>query len=54
MGITRVSVPHAWLLDREGNSSEWYSKALGRYQHLTKRAEVLTVSVYIAGTTRGR
>lgn len=53
MGTTKVSVPRARLRDGKGNSSEWRSKALGRYQRRTQRAEVLITSVYLAGVNRG-
>ena len=54
MGTTTVSVSRARLQDGEGNSSQWRSKPLGRYQRWTQRAEALIASMYLAGATHGR
>lgn len=47
-------VPRARLLDGEGVGREWCSKALGRYQRRTRRAEDLTPSAGLAGVNRWR
>jgi transposase-like protein len=52
-GAETVNVPRARLVDDAGQVSEWRSEALCRYQRLTKKAEALIASVYLAGTTRG-
>ena len=48
-----ISVPRARIEDEAGKAIEWRSKALPRYQRLTKTAEALIASVYLTGTTRG-
>jgi putative transposase len=49
-----VRVPRARLIDADGQASEWRSKALRCYQRLTKTAEALIASVYLAGTNTRR
>lgn len=53
-GTETVSVPRARIADEEGKTTEWRSKALPRYQRLTKKAEALIASVYLAGTNTRR
>ncbi len=53
-GTETVSVPRARIDDEEGRITEWRSKALPRYQRLTKKAEALIASVYLAGTNTRR
>lgn len=53
-GTETVSVPRARIDDEEGKITEWRSKALPRYQRLTKKAEALIASVYLAGTNTRR
>jgi hypothetical protein len=53
-GAEQVKVPRARVVDEHGRSSEWRSKALRRYQRLTKKAEALIASVYLAGTNTRR
>jgi transposase-like protein len=53
-GTETVSVPRARIEDAEGKITEWRSKALPRYQRLTKKAEALIASVYLAGTNTRR
>lgn len=53
-GTETVSVPRARIEDEDGKVSEWRSKALPRYQRLTKKAEALIASVYLAGTNTRR
>src|SRR6056297_1289591 len=53
-GTQTVSVPRARIEDEEGKVTEWRSKALPRYQRLTKKAEALIASVYLAGTNTRR
>lgn len=50
-GAETVSVPRVRAIDETGKITEWHSKALPRYQRLTKKAEALIASVYLAGTT---
>jgi transposase-like protein len=47
-------VPRARIEDEAGRVSEWRSKALPRYQRLTKTAGALIASVYLAGTNTRR
>ena len=53
-GAETISVPRARIEDEAGKVSEWRSKALPRYQRLTKTAEALIASVYLAGTNTRR
>jgi transposase-like protein len=53
-GAETVSVPRARIADEDGKITEWRSKALPRYQRLTKKAEALIASVYLAGTNTRR
>ena len=53
-GAETVSVPRARAIDEAGKITEWRSKALPRYQRLTKKAEALIASVYLAGTNTRR
>jgi transposase-like protein len=53
-GAETVSVPQARIADEAGKVTEWRSKALPRYQRLTKKAEALIASVYLAGTNTRR
>jgi len=53
-GAETVKVPRARMIDGAGKASEWRSQGLCRYQRLTKRAEALIVSVYLAGTNTRR
>lgn len=53
-GTETISVPRARVEDEAGHVSEWRSKALPRYQRLTKTAEALIASVYLAGTNTRR
>jgi putative transposase len=43
-------VPRARIEDDTGKVTEWRSKALPRYQRLTKKAAALIAAVYLAGT----
>jgi transposase-like protein len=40
-GAETVTAPRARLIDDDGQASEWRSKALRRYQRLTKKAAAL-------------
>jgi putative transposase len=53
-GAETVSVPRARIENEEGKITEWRSRALPRYQRLTKKAEALIASVYLAGTNTRR
>jgi transposase-like protein len=53
-GAEIVSVPRARIEGENGGTTEWRSKALPRYQRLTKRAEALFAAVYLAGTNTRR
>src|SRR6056297_1301614 len=49
-GTERERVPRARVEDETGMVTEWRSKALPRYQRLTKKAEALIAAVYLSGT----
>lgn len=53
-GSETVKVPRARMIDEDGRASEWRSKALRRYQRLTKKAEALIAAIYLAGTNTRR
>ena len=53
-GTETVSVPRARVVAEDGKATEWRSKALPRYQRLTKKAEALIASVYLSGTNTRR
>lgn len=53
-GTETVRVPRARIEDDAGKITEWRSKALPRYQRLTKKAETLIAAVYLAGTNTRR
>jgi putative transposase len=53
-GAETVKVPRARMIDEDGQASEWRSRALRRYQRLTKKAEALIAAVYLAGTNTRR
>jgi hypothetical protein len=53
-GPETVKVPRVRLVTEDGRTSEWRSKSLRRYQRLTKKAEALIDSVYLAGTNTRR
>jgi putative transposase len=54
LGTETLSVPRARIENEEGKITEWRSKALPRYQRLTKKAEALIASVYLAGANTRR
>ena len=49
-----MRVPRARIEDETGKLTEWRSKALPRYQRLTKKAEALIAAVYLSGTNTRR
>jgi putative transposase len=53
-GAETVRVPRARLVREDGGTAEWRSKALRRYQRLTRRAEALIACAYLAGTNTRR
>ena len=53
-GTETINVPRARVENKDGKVREWRSKALPRYQRLTKRAEALIASVYLSGTNTRR
>jgi putative transposase len=53
-GAETVKIPRARMIDEDGQASEWRSKALRRYQRLTKKAEALIAAVYLSGTNARR
>ena len=53
-GPETVNIPRARIKGEDGKTSEWHSKALLRYQRLTKKAEALIAAVYLSGTNTRR
>jgi putative transposase len=53
-GPETVNMPRGRVTGEDGKTSEWRSKALPRYQRLTKKAEALIASVYLSGTNTRR
>ncbi|MET4102190.1 transposase-like protein [Roseovarius sp. MBR-78] len=53
-GSETISVPRVRVEDEAGRVREWRSKALPRYQRLTRTAEALIASVYLSGTNTRR
>jgi len=53
-GTETVRVPRARIENDAGKVTEWRSKALPRYQRLTKKAEALIAAVYLSGTNTRR
>lgn len=49
-----MRVPRARIEDETGKGTEWRSKALPRYQRLTKKAEALIAAVHRSGTNTRR
>jgi transposase-like protein len=49
-GTETVSVTRARIEGADGRTTEWRSKALPRYQRLTRKAEALIATVYLSGT----
>jgi transposase-like protein len=53
-GPVTVSVPRARLVVAHGKTLEWRNQTLPAYRRLTKRAEALITSTYLAGTNTRR
>ena len=53
-GPVTVSVPRARLAEADGTTQEWRSAALPRYARMTRQAEALIASTYLAGTNTRR
>ena len=53
-GPVTVSVPRARLAGSDGTMQEWRSAALPRYARMTRQAEALIASTYLAGTNTRR
>ena len=53
-GPMTVSVPRARLVGADGSTQEWRSAALPRYARMTRQAEALIASAYLAGTNTRR
>ncbi len=53
-GTETISVPRARIADEAGKVSESRSKALPRYQRLSRTAEALIASIYLSGTNTRR
>ena len=49
-GPMTISVPRARLVGADGSTQEWRSAALPRYARMTRQAEALIASAYLAGT----
>ncbi len=49
-----MSLPRVRLRDGDDGEKEWRSQTLQAYKRLTKRAEALIASAYLAGTNTRR
>jgi transposase-like protein len=53
-GQTDITVPRARMIDRDGKTSEWKSKALRSYQRRTETIDAIIATAYLAGTNTRR
>ena len=53
-GEVTVNLPRARLFDADGGEREWRSQVVQAYKRLTKRAEAIIASAYLAGTNTRR
>jgi putative transposase len=53
-GQTDMTVPRARMIDANGKTSEWQSKALRSYQRRTETIDAIIASAYLAGTNTRR
>jgi len=53
-GALTVSLPRVRLLDGDGGEKEWRSQTIQAYKRLTKRAEAIIATTYLAGTNTRR
>jgi putative transposase len=53
-GRTEIAVPRARLMQPDGGTTEWKSRALRAYQRRTHAAEALIASAYLAGVNTRR
>ena len=53
-GPVTVSVPRARLVAADAKTLGWRNQTLPAYQRLTKRAEMLIATAYLAGPNTGR
>ena len=53
-GPVTVSVPRARLVEADGTTQEWRGAALPRYARMTRQAEALIASTYLADTNTRR
>src|SRR3954451_18556535 len=53
-GPVEISVPRARMAVQGGSTQEWRSRALPRYARMTRQAEALIASAYLAGTNTRR
>ena len=53
-GRTEIAVPRARLMQPDGGTTEWKSKALRAYQRRTRAAEALIAGAYLAGVNTRR
>lgn len=54
LGPTTLTVPRARLLRAQGNTGEWQSHTLPRYQRRTARVDEAGLGVYLSGTNSRR
>jgi len=53
-GPTQIAVPRARIVEKDGKTMEWKSKALRAYQRRTRAADALIASTYLSGTNTRR
>src|SRR5579859_7844282 len=54
LGATTIAMPRARIDDAQGQSREWHSRMIPRYQRRTERVDEAILGVYLSGTNTRR
>lgn len=54
LGATTITMPRARIEDAQGQSREWHSRMIPRYQRRTERVDEAILGVYLSGTNTRR
>ena len=54
LGATTIRLPRARIEDAQGQSREWHSRMIPRYQRRTERIDEAILGVYLSGTNTRR
>jgi putative transposase len=54
LGATTIAMPRARIEDAQGQSREWHSRMIPRYQRRTERVDEAILGVYLSGTNTRR